>query len=108
MRPLDIDQQRCNGAGYGVASVTCPAGSRWRLRAITVSVIGWAFGDAQPICRLYHGSPSPAALVDATYSGQQDTSDVAVELLGGETLTAEWTGAAANAAVLLRVAGDAA
>lgn len=105
--PLAVDQQRCDSDGYGLARVTCPAGSTWHITKYTVQVIGWELGDAQPQCNVYMGSVSPGSLIEGTDSGQKDTSDSVDELLvGGESLVAEWVGAEPGAYVVLRVVGE--
>lgn len=92
--------------GYGYAVITVPSGVLWRVILATVSTSETRLTVNPPIVRIYKGTtPSPAHFLELTYSGNGAPSDTRHVLLGGESLTAEWTGGTPGSSAVFRLTG---
>lgn len=92
-----------NASGYGYATITCPAGVRWEIghqsASTNISNAALQTTPAQPTVAVYQDSaPNLSAYLEGSYSGDRTSSDSKIELLGGESVTCEWTTPAAGIA----------
>ena len=97
-----------NGAGYGYTTVTVPSGVRWDVALVSVStnVVPTTTGTSavQPVVTLYQDTgPNPSHFLEATWSGNRDTTDSSYTLIGGDAITAEWQGGTPGSVATLRI-----
>lgn len=61
-----------------------------------------------PLCKVYRGSIAPTNLVDGTYTGTFDVSELSTPLTiqNGELLLAEWTGCDVGSQCTFTVTGS--
>ena len=93
-----------NAAGDGeVILGPVPASRRWVLARLAVFCTD---DDPMPVASVYDGTASPGNLIDATYTGAQDVSDMGgLPLDQSEFLTVRWTGGQALAVATVRLTG---
>lgn len=96
-----------DAAGTGYATVTCPSGMFWDVQLVSVSTSATVvIGTPQSFCELFMDSePNPGEFLESTFFGDGDTSDSKYRLLGGESLTAQWTDGTPNATATLKLQG---
>lgn len=96
-----------NAAGYGYCTITAPGGTAWTVQLISVSTNAVdPYGTVQPTVAVYGDSaPNPAHYIEGTGQGNRDTSNSTYTLLGGESLTAEWTDGVPGNIATFRVTG---
>jgi len=79
-----------NGSGNGaVALGPTFTGETWHVTNTAVSTSSAA---AHPKAQVFLGVPIPGNLRDATYAGDNDSSDTVYDLRAGQILTVVWTG----------------
>jgi hypothetical protein len=94
-----------NGAGQ-LRFGPVPAFQVWTINIMSVTTSGP--NTKQALVQVYRNVPGvPTALVDGTYSGNFDTSQVtpALQLQTGEALYVVWSGGNANAVATYRIEG---
>lgn len=93
-----------NAAGDGeVILGPVPASRRWVLARLAVFC---TVDDPMPVASVYDGTASPGNLLDATYTGAQDVSDMGgLALDQSEFLTVAWTAGQAGAVATVRLTG---
>ncbi len=100
-----------NANGYGYCTITCPNGVMWEVDFASVSTAVLVNPTiVQPSCVLYNDTnPNPAKYLESTVNGDRNSSDSKYVLMGGESVTAEWSGGAlpahANALATLTLRG---
>ena len=77
-------------------------GETWTVERMTVTSSSTVL---VPTARVYRDDEIPTRLVDGTYTGTLDTSDVVVDLQSGEILVCVWTGADIGARCTLTIEG---
>jgi hypothetical protein len=81
-----------DASGNGTVEFLIPYSQRWAITRITVSTVI----QIPPIPRalVYRNSIIASAIVDGTYTGTLDTSDITGGLVfeGGEKILVRWTG----------------
>jgi hypothetical protein len=92
-----------DAAGYGFVTITCPYNVRWQVGHQSVSTnIAPAVlltTPAQPVVSIYQDTaPNAGAYIEGSYSGDRDSSDSTLEIVGGDSVTAEWNTPANGAA----------
>lgn len=90
-----------SGAGSLTIGPTTPR-TRWKITNAAVS----GTSSADTTANLYLGPASPANLIGGTYSGNQDSIGIDLELFPGQILTAVWTGGTAGARQTLSIYGS--
>jgi hypothetical protein len=99
-------QVKLSAVGYGVTTVTCPAGVAVDVARISVSTTETSTTIVQPQCNLYDGpNASPNAFLEGTFSGNSDSSDTPHNMISGDSVTAEWIGGTPNSTATLRLTG---
>lgn len=91
MQTIANGRTTLDGSGNGsVVLGPVPAWERWTLARIVVSTSDT--GAAVPTCVVYHGTAEGGRRLDATYTGNSDTSDFStpIELAAGYFLTVVW------------------
>jgi actin-like ATPase involved in cell morphogenesis len=101
-RFIRTGQATFDAAGTAQVTIGVPNGVTWRVEVTTVTTTS----TTRTTASVYLGSPSPAAMVDSTYSGNRDTSDTVHEVIGGELVTCQWTGGDVGKVATLRISGD--
>lgn len=84
-----------NANGYGFCTVTIPSGLAVTIKLASVSTAAAALPNAnqivQPTCTLYLDSqPNISKYLESTPRGDGRSSNSEYELMGGESVTAEW------------------
>lgn len=92
IRLLESKQVTLDGSGNGQVVFDGTYGTRWRITRISVDTGSNAAPN--PIATVYRGSVQPTNIVDATYTGNQDTAEYPqpIEFVDGESLIVRWTG----------------
>lgn len=75
---------------------------RWKIIKITVQSTS---APSVPECRIYFGAESESNFIEGTYSGNNDSTDVTLELENGERLIAVWSGAEPDSSCTLTLKG---
>lgn len=88
-----------NGAGNGTVTLAPRYGQRWDIVSTTVSTVSQA--SPLPQCTL----SSAGGVLDATFTGNGDATDVPATLYGGQALQAAWTGGNPGDRATVRVQG---
>lgn len=79
------------GFGGGTASIGPTRYSEvWRVTNIAVRAENVGGTNVELVCRVYSGGAVPGRMVDSTYDGISDASDLKVTLHSGQQLTAVW------------------
>jgi hypothetical protein len=80
-----------NASGNGTVQLGPSFSSdRWR---VTNTAVNTSTATAHPTCRTFLGSSAvPSAQLDATFAGDNDSSDTVYELAAGQRVTVQWTG----------------
>jgi hypothetical protein len=91
-------------SGYGTVTLA-PASEDWIVTLTRVSCTGSTGNNADPIVTVYRSVVSPAAALEATYSGFGDQSDSRYFIQAGESVVIEWSGAPAGATGTVRLEG---
>lgn len=81
---------------YGYGTITAPAGVRLAIghqsASTNISAAALQTTPAQPVVAVYQDSaPNISNYIEGSYSGDRTSSDSTLELLGGESVTCEWT-----------------
>lgn len=100
-RFVNAVQAEFGADGVATVIIGVPSGCSWSITSAAVSTTS----TARTTAMLYIGSPSPAALVDSTYSGNLATSNAGYQALQGEVVTCVWTGGDPGARATLRLSG---
>lgn len=103
--PLAESQTAVAGAD-GIARVSMgPLRSfeRWDVRTTTVASTS---STLVPTARVYRGAESPSRLIDGTYNGALNTTDVAYSLRSGEKVVTVWTGCDVGAQCTVTLEGE--
>lgn len=94
-----------DAGGDGTVELLVPYSQRWHVSRITVSTVI----QIPPIPRavVYRNSVAAAAIVDGTYTGSQDTSDLNTPAVfeGGEKIVVRWTDGTVGDTATVNVAG---
>lgn len=95
LKQTDTIQLDGNGNGE-IEFGPVPAGREWMVARLQVFV---DVDNPMPVASVYDGTPVVPNLVDATYTGAQDTSEMAgtPPMSASEVLTVRWTGGAPGA-----------
>jgi hypothetical protein len=91
----------------GVATVTIGprrAFEKWQVTRVAVQSTSSVL---VPTCRLYRGAAVASRLIDGTYTGTLDSTDLSLTLQSGEDLVAEWSGCDVGATCTVTVDGEA-
>lgn len=86
----------------GVATVTLgpnAANEKWQVQNTTVQ----SSSSTATVARVFRNGSS---FIDGSNSGNQDVSDTLYELMPGEYILVQWTGASANASCTVTVMGN--
>jgi hypothetical protein len=97
-----------SAAGYGFCTITCPSGVKWRITSSTLSTnVGFRSTTTQPPSAVVYrdSAPNVSKMVEGTNSGNGSSSDTVYDLVGGDALTAEWTGGTAGSIATYTVRG---
>lgn len=93
-------------ASTGIATVSLgpmTAFESWEVNRITVAS---ASSVLVPTARVYRGAVAESRLIDGTYTGTLDTTDVALSLRAGDKVVAQWTGADVGSRCTLTLEGE--
>lgn len=66
-------------------------GSEWDIKRVVVSTTSSGLNGSSRFY-MYLNSESPSALLDGTYSGDQDVNETSLHLRTGDNLICVWTG----------------
>lgn len=83
-----------DGSGNGTATIA-PRGSG--MSTITRTTVSVATAVKMPIAQTFINVATPPNLVDATYTGANDSSDTTIPLQPGSQLLCVWSGGDAGA-----------
>ena len=96
---------KLNGSGNGQISLGPASGQMWTVSYTTVSTVSQA--APLPQCNISTGSTSgPVTVLDATYTGNGDSTNAPATLYPGGVLWAVWTGGNPGDVATLRVQGQ--
>ncbi len=92
-----------NAAGYGFVTIVVPSNVRWEIghQSVSTNIAATVLETtpAQPIATIYQdSSPNPTNRIEGSYSGDLDSSDSTLQVMGGDALTCEWNTPANGAA----------
>lgn len=76
----------------------------WNIASTTVANTGTAL---VPTVKLYRGAEAPSRLIDGTFTGTLDTTDIAYKLRSGDKVVAVFTGASVGTQCTVTVEGTA-
>lgn len=93
-----------DGSGNGTAKVGPASGQMWQLASVTVSTISQT--APLPQCKMYAGpQPQPSWQIDATFTGNGDSTGRAATLYPGNYVWAVWTGGNPGDTATMRALG---
>lgn len=103
--PLDITGSvKLNGSGNGTVQLGPLSGQRWNVTSTTVSTVSQV--APLPQATVYAGpSASASFVIDATFTGNGDSSDVPAVVYNGQYIWVTWAGGNANDTATARVQG---
>lgn len=105
-QPLNLAASvKLDASGNGTAQLSPGIGQVWNLTAAAVST---STAVLFPTCSIYVGATiSPSTFVDATYTGNQDSTDRVnlYPLMFAETIFAVWAGGDPGAIATLSILG---
>lgn len=105
-RPLDtFATVQLDGSGNGRAALSPGPGQMWQVASITVSTVSQA--APIPQCTISTGhAGGPVSVLDATFTGNGDQSDVPATVYPGSYLWAVWSAGNASDLATVRVQGQ--
>jgi hypothetical protein len=94
-----------DASGNGTVEILVPYSQRWRITRITVSTVIQI--PPIPRCVVYRNSIAASSIVDGTYTGSQDTSDMNSPTVfeGGEKIVVRWTAGTVGDTATVNIAG---
>ena len=106
-QPLDTSVPvRLDGSGNGRASIGPQSGVMWQVAYTTVSTVSQA--APIPQCAISTGNANgPVTLLDATFTGNGDSTDTPAVIYPGSYLWAVWAGGNPGDIATVRVQGQA-
>lgn len=93
-------------ASGGGTCFVAPSGSEsWHVNRAAVVTNQGTSSPPFPVCAIYVDSAADANVLDKTYSGHLDATDLDLHLEKGQRLVAVWTGGTAGTVATLSVFG---
>lgn len=94
--------------GRGMATLQpLRAFERWRITKVSIQCTSpLSAGAAVPIFKLYRNSEAPMNLIEGTFSGDLNSSDMDITLENGEALIGVWASADDNSQCSMTVQGE--